>query len=65
MSLSELQQQVFDHAKAWLEQKPWFKGVSMDDFPTDEEIKRDGVEDSAMGVVMNTAYWDASDFMNP
>lgn len=65
MNLTPLQQQVFDRAEAWLKDKPWYRGVSMNGFPSDADIVRDGVEDSAAQVMMDTAYWDAPDFMNP
>jgi hypothetical protein len=65
MNLTPLQLEVLDQAVAWLKDKPWYKGVLMSGFPSDADIVRDGVEDSAAQVMMDTARWDAPDFMNP
>lgn len=63
--LTELQKQVFERAREQLKQKDWFRGVCMDDFPSDFDIQRDGVETSATHVMLATAYWDCPDPFNP
>jgi uncharacterized protein YlaI len=57
-NLTDLQQQVFDSAKKRLENKPWYRGVCMDCFPTDGEIMRHGVDECADRVIMETEQWD-------
>lgn len=63
---SALQEQVIARARVLMTQFPWFKGgVCLDDLPTDEEIIQEGIEDGALRVVMDTAYWDAPNFFDP
>lgn len=58
MELTPLQQQVFDKAKAWLEKEEWYTGVCMDNFPTDEEITKDGIDHAVERVYDETYMWD-------
>ena len=41
-----------------LQSEPWFRGVCINDFPTDLEIERDGFKSAVETVIMNTQYWD-------
>jgi len=63
MELTKLQQKVFDEVEKNLKQYSWFSGVCIDNFPTDERIKKD-FEECVDDVMMETAYWDAPNFMN-
>lgn len=54
------QEAVFARAKEILEQKPWFKGVCMDNFP--EECDIENIEDEATGIAFETAMWDDPNF---
>jgi len=59
MELTEKQKEIFELARAKLEKKPWFKGVCLDDFPTDDEIEILGKEECVSIVVDETTLWDA------
>lgn len=61
MLLTELQHKVFDAARASIKDKPWFRGVCLDRFPSDGQITADfqGAVDS---VTMKTAMWDDPNF---
>jgi hypothetical protein len=60
-NLTEKQQQVFDIVKKRICNKPWFKGVCVDNFPTDKEIDEDF--SSAVNMVeMETEMWDDPNF---
>jgi len=61
MNLSEKQKEVFRKAKEALQNQSWFKGICMDNFPTDQEIDKEGIEDSVSSVCMETEMWDAWD----
>ena len=61
MKLSEKQKEVFKAAKNSLQGKSWYKGICMDNFPTDKEIERDGIESAVQQVCMETEMWDAWD----
>ena len=61
--LTEKQEQVFDRAKQMLEGEEWYMGVCMDNFPSDQEIERNGIEESAQSVYCETASWDADCIM--
>lgn len=58
MKLTGLQQQVYNLALFKLQLEPWFRGVCMNYFPTDEDIERDGVNTCADRVYWETHYWD-------
>lgn len=60
-NLSELQQRVFDAADGKFSSKPWYKGVCLDNFPSDEEIQED-FEGAVTSVYFETAMWDNPDF---
>ena len=62
--LTPKQQAVANSAKKRLQDKPWFKGVCIDDFPSDQEID-DDFEGCVSQVELQTAMWDAPDFCNP
>lgn len=55
--LTKRQIRVFSHAKRWLKKKSWYRGVCMDNFPTDEEIKND-FRTSVFRVIVETQSWD-------
>lgn len=61
--MTTLQQQVINRAKAQLEHEPWFRGVCVDSLPRDFEIERDGVEEHASQLVIETAMWDDPNFL--
>jgi hypothetical protein len=61
--LTSLQQKVFDEAKRQLQHEPWFKGICMDNFPTDEAIA-DNFADAVSDVVLETFMWDDPDFVD-
>lgn len=62
--LTELQETVANTAKARLYKEPWFRGVCIDEMPSDEEIKAD-FEGAVTTVMLDTAYHDADvDFLN-
>lgn len=58
MSLTTKQKKVYDKALSMLKHEKWYRGVCMDNFPTDKDIERDGTESCASDVFMETAYWD-------
>lgn len=57
--LSILQQEVFNKAKKVLKVGNWYNGVCLYDFPTDEEIEKEGIDNAVSIVYSQTAYWDA------
>ena len=59
MTFSKKQQIVLKIAKEKLEKEDWFDGVCLDNFPTDQDIERDGIESCAESVYYETALWDA------
>ncbi len=61
MELTELQQKVFDAARAELKGEPWFQGICMDDFPEDEEILED-FDSAVSAVIIETMFWDGPSF---
>lgn len=61
--MTELQNKVFELALKKLEKESWFKGVCMDNFPSDFEIERDGIKHAVDSVWFEAAYWD-SDMMS-
>ena len=55
--LSKRQNEVFEAAKALLEKEPWYRGVCIDNFPSDEICETDF--DRAVSMVyVETAYHD-------
>jgi len=65
MNLTHLQQKVFDLAKARMKDQEWFRGVCINNFPTDDIIEQDGVESCVDMVEKITEYndnpqWDKS-----
>ena len=65
MELTELQKKACALARKQIEGKPWFRGLCLDNIPTDKEIADMGLEDAATSIAFQTAYWDADDVMNP
>lgn len=61
--MTELQEQVKERARLLLQDEPWFRGVCLDNFPTDEDIRRDGVDEHAQQVALETAMWDDPTFL--
>lgn len=57
--LTDLQTKVFNEAKRRMQDKLWFSGVCMDNFPSHADIERDGFLASVDAVVMETEMWDA------
>ena len=58
MSLTRLQRDVRNKASRRLKSKKWYNGVCLDNFPTDSDIKRDGVSDCVDRVCLETELWD-------
>lgn len=58
MNRTPLQQKVFDLAKARMQDQEWFEGVCLNNFPTDDMIVKEGIEDCVDMVVIETEYWD-------
>jgi hypothetical protein len=65
MELTDLQKQACALARKQIEGKPWFRGLCLDNMPTDEEIACMGLHEAATSIAFQTAYWDADDVMNP
>ena len=65
MKLSKLQEQVVSRAKTIIGNKPWFRGLNLDGLWDDRSIEREGVQAAAQSLAMETAMWDADDFLNP
>ena len=63
MNLSPMQQKVVESAKSQLSGEPWFRGVCIDSLPRDREIERDGIEEHASQLVIETAMWDDPEFL--
>lgn len=58
MHLTESQHHLYREVRARIQDRPWFRGVCLDDFPTDLEIERD--REAAINCVIDTtAMWDA------
>ena len=57
MKLTKKQLVVFHAAKKQLEKEKWFKGVCIDDFPSDFEIDTD-FDGAMQTVILTTEYWD-------
>ena len=62
MMLTEKQKAVADRVKEILKSRSWFKGVCVDDFPTDREIDED-FDGCVAQVEFVTAMWDQPDFL--
>lgn len=60
MNLSPLQKTVLEQARRQIENEPWYRGVSLDEFKTmdDAEIRAIGVPAAVESVVLDTAAWD-------
>jgi hypothetical protein len=58
--MTELQNKVFELAKQKLSKESWYKGVCMDNFPTDSQIIQFGTNAAADEVWFETAYWDST-----
>ena len=65
MQLSSLQEQVVKAAKEMIGDKHWYSGLNLDGLWDDRSIEREGVKAAAEALAMETAYWDADDFLNP
>jgi hypothetical protein len=57
MEFTKLQQMVYDLAKAELETSDIY-AVCIDNFPSDEDINKNGVVESVHKVVDETWYWE-------
>ena len=51
------QQAVFQAARKLLKREPWYQGVCLDNFPTEEECHAD-FDRSVERVFEETRYWD-------
>ena len=60
--LTELQEEVIQQAKLEIQDRPWFKGVCLDQVSkmSDEEIRRSMIK-AVQTVGLDTMYWDAPD----
>lgn len=54
------QAQVIKMAKEILKADHGITAVCLDNLATDEEIIRDGVEECAMSLVVDTGYWEGA-----
>lgn len=61
---SDEQQRVFDLAKKRLQEQPWYSGVCMDSFPSDEDIRQKGINACVQQVFDETSYWDGPTWSN-
>lgn len=55
--MTEAQLKVLEGARARLKRKPWYKGVCLDNFPTDAECIKDE-DESIRTVFAETELWD-------
>lgn len=58
MNLTRRQDAVFRKAKRILKRKPWYRGVCLDNFPSEQTCK-DKPRQAINSVMMETEYWDA------
>lgn len=58
MERTQKQQAVIEAAAAKLKKNSWFRGVCLDNLPSDEEIDREGFEEAVEALVLDTAFWD-------
>lgn len=61
--LTELQEKVTTAAKERLKNYKWFRGVCIDELPSDKQISED-FDGAVTDVTMSTAMWDANDFFD-
>jgi hypothetical protein len=61
--MTESQNRVFEEAKKRLKKKKWYRGVCMDNFPSDK-VCRDDFEGAVNDVTCETAMWDDPNFYN-
>jgi hypothetical protein len=54
------QEAVLARAEEILKDKPWFRGICLDNFPDERDIEN--IEDAAFSVALETAMWDDHDF---
>jgi hypothetical protein len=59
--LTKLQKEVLEKAKQKLRAYQWYKGVCLDNFPSDHDILQ-SKESAINSVVCETMYWDAPTF---
>lgn len=59
---STKQNSVIEEARKRLKQYHWYRGVCLDDIPTDASILREGFEKAVQDVVLTTSFWDAPGF---
>jgi len=57
MMLSTKQNAVADKVRSILKGKTWFRGIAIDNFPSDDEIDAD-FDGCVSQVICETAYWD-------
>lgn len=61
MARSDLQQIVFNKARDAMKNENWYKGVCVDNFPSDADILRNGINESVSAVIFETELWDNPD----
>lgn len=57
---SALQDQVIDRAREILKKEHNINKVCLDQLAKDDDIERDGIEECAMTLVIDTCYWEGS-----
>lgn len=62
--LTDKQQSLVLKVTEELQHKPWFKGVCLDNLPTDKEIDRDGEDVWIAQLTLDTEYWDNPNIFN-
>lgn len=57
MMLTSKQNAVADKVRSILKDETWFRGIALDNFPSDDEIDAD-FDGCVSQVICETAYWD-------
>lgn len=63
-NLTNKQKKVFDAAFFRINSKRWFRGICLDNFPSDESIDED-FNGSVNSVIYETEMWDNPNFHIP
>jgi hypothetical protein len=61
--MTESQNKVFEEAKKRLKKKKWFRGICVDNLPSDKDC-RDDFEGAVSELIFETAMWDNPNFYN-
>jgi hypothetical protein len=62
LALTENQNNVVNEARKRLKDKPWYRGICLDNVPTDSAIDAEGFEKAVQDVVLETSFWDNPSF---